>query len=157
MRRAKWRTTNQTAGGNRLIRRRVDHGHHERLFGIQLGQDTGKSPRQHRFAGARWANEQQMMSTCCGNFKCPTCCWLSANIGHVNCIARFITHVISVVHPRQNFRPCGVSLQTTHEFAECGYGMRCAASNGAGFMHTLWRHHHLSIGKRTHQRNYSRH
>ncbi len=48
-----------------------DHAHFEHLGGRERRQDRGQPPRQHRLAGARWADHEEMMPAGRGHFERP--------------------------------------------------------------------------------------
>ena len=83
MRRAERRNLDQRMARVEQPRHGVDPRHLESLAFDQRRQDAGEPSREHRLAGARWAREQQIVSTGGRELERPPSTLLAAHVGEV--------------------------------------------------------------------------
>jgi hypothetical protein len=62
---------------------RVDFGGFQRFVQVEWGQDGGQAAGQHGFACARRTDEDDVVSTCCGQFQGAFDVFLAAHIAEV--------------------------------------------------------------------------
>ena len=66
---------------------RVDGNHLQRFVFCEVGKNRRSAARQHRFAGARRPNEQDVVAACCRNFQGAFCRLLADHFREIGIVA----------------------------------------------------------------------